>query len=153
MSWQSQCFSPWALVQWELSSHYLKDSCTLALDLPAISQMISLPVYLKLFATTCLLEAPYYYFGAPTSITRNKRLVQIILLNLATHPIVTWLFPWVLAKWGSTYGTSIVIEENFAWITEGLILIGFYRYSWRRGFSLSFFANMTSWWLGLFIFS
>jgi hypothetical protein len=99
---------------------------------------------------TCLLEAPAYLaFGLWAKQKVPRLLIQIVILNLATHPIVFWLVPWLFEKAHQTTGVYLLLGELFAFGVEALILRKWARYPWSLSIVTSVAANLTSWWVGV----
>ena len=68
------------------------------------------------FALTLLLEAPFYAPTLAGSFGARTPLV-ILLLNLATHPIVWFVFPYTSPWW-----TGFAAAELFAWLAEAALV-------------------------------
>ena len=101
---------------------------------------------------TIVLETPWYLFfgwvGRQKMITTIK---QILILNLATHPIVFWVIPFVFNYFSLNALSYIVTAEMFALIIEMFILKFAFKVSWSRSFVASLCANLFSWSMGVWL--
>ncbi|MBY0470837.1 hypothetical protein K2X30_06665 [bacterium] len=123
-------------------------ACSLIQDSPVEAPTLSISRYFLLLVLTCFLEAPVYWFFAK-GLSARARVVQNLLLNLATHPAVTWGLPYLFLK--ARFSTYVWGAEAFAWFVEALILFRLYRYPKGKALAVSALANLTSWWVGLLI--
>lgn len=137
------CYYPWNLLSYE---------CGLVLETSILRSQSSLLFYLGIFLMTCALESIFYFiFGKIQKLTTPNILQQILILNLATHPIVFFFFPYILEKAGSDIFTYIWTAELFAFVVESLILKVRYRYSWMIAILTSGLANLFSWSIGIWL--
>ena len=137
------CYYFWNLPRYE---------CGLVLGTSISSNQVTFFAYLQFFLLTCFLESIFYFFfGKLQKLTSLKILKQIFILNLATHPIVFFIFPYFLEKAGSDIFTYIWSAEFFAFIIEALILKWYYHYPWKRAVWASGLANLFSWSVGVWL--
>ncbi len=133
---------------WNLPSY----ECGLVLGTNISFNKASFAVYLQFFLLTCLFESIFYfYFGKLQKLVLPQILKQIFVLNLATHPIVFFAFPYFLEKMGSDVFTYIWTAELFAFTIEALILKFHYHYCWRKALGASGLANLFSWTVGIWL--
>jgi hypothetical protein len=103
--------------------------------------------WLRAFALTVAIEAavavPLLARAEPHL---ARRLAAVLLVNLATHPLVWFLFPGVAAR--ST--VRLALSEVWALTAEtGAYLVVWPRLGARRAFATSLLANAASFILGL----
>lgn len=132
------CFSPLSLALSYLHPDSVSMICASFLSVPTSPSGIALPYYLFLFALTFLLELPFY---------RSVR--TTLILNLATHPAVIWLFPYLFE--GQERRTMVLWAELFAILLEFVLLFKLFRYPWKRALGLTLVANLFSWWAGQYL--
>jgi hypothetical protein len=101
------------------------------------------------FALTLALEAPWILVGLRSFETRRaRRVLALLFANLATHPLVWYLFPALPL----TRRHSLLGSELWAFAAEWLFYSSYIeRLSFRRSALLSFAANGTSFLLGSLI--
>jgi hypothetical protein len=105
--------------------------------------------YLVIFGWTCALEAPWYLFGLRHLRVSWPRSIFILLFaNLATHPLVTFVFPRISQALGLTLGWGIFAEEIFAPVVEAIVIRKIAKISWPWAILISIAANLFSWWVG-----
>jgi uncharacterized membrane protein len=106
--------------------------------------------WLRAFALTVLIELvialPWLRRAEPRV---GRRLAGIVLANLATHPLVWFLFPGLLVP----YGARIALSELWAFLGETCV----YKFVWptlplQRAALVSLVANGTSFGIGLLLF-
>jgi hypothetical protein len=137
------CYYPWNLFSYE---------CGLVLGTAVGRNHSSFLFYLGVFLLTCSLESIFYFIAAKKQkLTHSKTIEQILVLNLATHPIVFFIFPLLLEKAGSDILTYIWTAELFAFAIEALLLKFRYRYSWTMAILTSGLANLFSWSVGIWL--
>lgn len=137
------CYYPWNLLSYE---------CGLVLGTEVGQNHATLLFYLGIFLLTCSLESIFYFISAKTQKLKNSKIIeQILVLNLATHPIVFFIFPLVLEKTGSRIFTYIWTAELFAFAIEAILLKFRYRYSWTVAILTSSLANLFSWSVGIWL--
>ena len=73
------------------------------------------------------------------------------LMNIATHPIVSWFFPWLMNTLQRPTSNYILLSELFAPLAEAILLRYVFKLSWRLSLLASIFANIFSWWAGLYV--
>lgn len=117
---------------------------------PVSSMDFDFSLYSKYFVTTVLIEAPVYFFALRFLAFKTK-LKLVLSVNLATHPIVFYLFPWVLMHWHLNYGAYVLSAEIFAPLVEGLMIWKIFKVPASAAFAAAFAANIISWWLGILI--
>ena len=71
--------------------------------------------YSGLFFLVNLCEAPIYcYFLRGTGFSALRRLAIVIALNVATHPVVFFLWPQWMRALGATYWQMVMAAEAYA---------------------------------------
>jgi hypothetical protein len=95
----------------------------------------------------CLIAFPLLRRSEPSIL---RRLAAVLLVNLATHPLVWFLFPGLLMP----YGARVALSEIWAVVGEACA----YAVIWpaaglKRAALVSFAANAASFLLGLFVLS
>jgi hypothetical protein len=135
------CYQPWTLA-W----HVLVEAnplCSNQLDTTEFTFALTPLTYLKYFALTCLIEAPFVWlaFG-------RKRAVAItLLLNLSTHPLICFYL--VNQAQGRTFGEFTLAAEGFAFSIEMLIASILTRSLKAPAWILA--ANFVSWTIGSYL--
>jgi len=148
------CYSPWSILKYFFYHGGLDDVCWTILQSPTTSGEGNLIAYVAVFLLTCSLEAPIYFLAAHKwKFKPHQTLHQILVLNLATHPLVYWVFPRVMEalEWRAAY--MVTSAEVFAIVTEALLLKYCWKYSWRWAWGASLIANLFSWWAGSLLLS
>lgn len=144
------CYSPLAILTALFSPKSLSLVCAVGLSQATYFSAMRLPRYLVYFAVTCLLEAPFYIGGA-RQLSPARTLKQILWLNLSTHPLVTFAFPFLFSLAHRQEIQTILTSELFAWTVEAMILRWAYGYSQARALVLSLTANLFSWGMGPYL--
>lgn len=146
----ANCYSPATLLQDYLRPDTIEASCRILLEDAMSPQTMGGGAYLFLFLLTNLLEAPVY--GAALGFTRRS-LLKILILNLATHPLVTWGFSALFTAHQLPVRDYVLVSELFAPTAEALLLQCVFNTSPRRAWLTAFAANLFSWWLGPYLAS
>jgi hypothetical protein len=148
------CYAPDSVFQALVLPDSLSTVCLAVLTSDAVRSHSSFLFYLLIFSLTCLLEAPFY-FAAGRLMGRSVResAKQILLLNLATHPIVFWVIPFAMELLGKNIMAYVLTGEVFAPVVEALILQFWARYPWKYAWITAIAANLFSWWFGLWVLS
>lgn len=108
--------------------------------------------YILLFSLTCLLESPFYlFFSRQNNLTLKKRLLQIFILNLATHPLVHFGISGLGANLSWSIFTYICVAEGFAFSVEIFLLKFIYKYSLKHATMAATTANLCSWSVGVWL--
>src|SRR5690349_20873644 len=94
------CYGPVALSQYFLGS----TACESVLSSPSQTSIPPFFIYLGLFALTCCLEYPIYKFF----LRGHPLVLRVLLINLATHPAVVFVFPLVASYLSATVATSLL---------------------------------------------
>lgn len=142
----TDCITPWMLVLNFFQSHTCGELYFAGLPADSFTFVEYLPYFLK----TYILEFPLYYLLLK-NIKNFKQLLAInLILNIATHPMVFFGFPYLLAFFDADYRTYLVVAEIFAPLTEALVLILVYKISWARAFTVATIANLISWGIGVY---
>ncbi len=142
---------------WHLFVHYLFNDieqllCQIVLDQPVSSFRISFLTYLKIFGLTNLLEWPFYaFFLKRWGVSLKKSIGIVLILNLATHPIVCFVWPALGQAVGASYGQYIIFSEIFAPLIEAVILARLLKKSYVDCFWIALFCNLISWNIGVFL--
>ena len=149
MDWSLLCYSPYSVIQYWVARPTLDEECLALLSAPTWIPDLPLSEYLLYFIITCALEAPFYM--AMRQISWQRRVAAIFILNIATHPLVTFFWPVFLDRWDFTTAGMITTAELFAPLTESLILWLGFKVPAARAFLFAFLANLVSWGLGLYV--
>lgn len=108
--------------------------------------------YLAVFGLTYLFETPFYLiFGRLQKLSYPKILAQILVLNLATHPIVHFGITTLGARLGWSISTYIWVAEAFAFSIEILLLKFLYKYPLKQATIAATTANLCSWSVGVWL--
>jgi hypothetical protein len=144
------CNSPVEIFEFFTGIGRLSSICKLELNSASETYGLSFATYLPYFAMTLLLESPFYvsFLKGRTSTSRGLALVAC---NVATHPIVCFVFPAVAAKYQIAYGTQLLAAEIFASITEAILLWKIWRLPVGVAFTAAIAANLFSWWVGPYL--
>lgn len=126
-------------------------ACRMLLDDSPIPQTMSLDLYVQIFLLTCLLELPIYWRFTRRQLGAFNVFRMLLTLNLATHPAVTWLFPWIFSKTDLMVRDYLLVSELFAIVVETIIITSIYKVRLPKAFVVSLFANLFSWWVGLYV--
>lgn len=104
-------------------------------------------LWAKAFAVTLVAELPVAYFLLrQADVSRARLAFAIVLVNVASHPAVWFVFP----ELGLGYGAAVTLSELWAVGLECLAYrLIFPRLSWRRAGLASLLANAASVALGL----
>jgi hypothetical protein len=146
------CFTPPNVILGLVEPGALEGVCAAIQNDEASATSTAFPVYVAVFAVNALLEAPAYGFAgylnkqAPVAILR-----QILVLNIATHPAVFYLFPLLASRLGWTLLTLTGASEAFAIVVEAALLKLVWNFSWLAAAFASLAANLTSWWVGAYL--
>lgn len=147
----ASCYAPPALLTYFLNLAGSDPNCTSILQAPAEITHIPLALYLTVFLLTCFLESPFYWAVlAKKASPTGSRISAIFLCNLATHPAVCFLIPYLVFLGHGTYAASNAIGEIFAPAVEAFLLIRFWKVFWRPAVAFSIAANLFSWWAGVY---
>lgn len=105
--------------------------------------------WLRAFAITVAVEGLVAVpLLARTEPHLGRRLGALLLVNLATHPLVWFLFPGLAAR----YPVRVVLSEAWALVAEtGGYWVVWPRLGVRRAFVTSLLANAASFVIGLII--
>lgn len=95
----------------------------------------------------CLIFIRFIYKIDCKKITNTKFLLSG-LASMSTLPYIWFVFPIII----SNHQIFIIISELFAFILEAIFYKFYFPLQWKKAFLLSFFANLISFTLGLFIF-
>lgn len=142
------CEYPEILLIYFLNPAKLPASCQLQLSWLAVAETFSLSYFLYFFATL-ILEGPIYWiFLRPA-----KWWKPFLLGNLLTHPLVFFFFPWMASKLDWTHAVDLGVSQIFAWVVEGIVVGVFLKGNFKKGFLVSFIANLFSWRFGAWFLS
>jgi len=103
--------------------------------------------YFPLFLLTNCLELPFYFYTFRGQALAHK-LGRLLLLNLATHPLVALGFPQFFALAGYPRAWALFSSELFAPALEAGLLVGLWRVPLRHAALTAFAANLFSWEIG-----
>ena len=97
-------------------------------------------------AATALIEAIFWYFAGFRSI---KFEILIVILNIISNLSLNIAFLYIPQK-----NLNILISEIFVILFEFIVIKAFFkRYCWQTLLKFTFFANLTSYFLGFLYFS
>jgi hypothetical protein len=149
----NECFAPFYLLLGLAAPDRLGLMCRAAQAAAAETNDVSLSAYAAVFLLNCLLEAPAYWL-AGRKLGRSHREIagQVVLLNLATHPLVYYGFPHVASTAEWSWLTMVTLCEIFAFTMEAVLLRIVWRYSWPMAIFASTAANFTSWQTGALLY-
>ena len=145
----ASCLSPVSILLAIIKRDALDTGCYFVLFSPTEMSNPRIGQYLFYFGMTLLLETPIYWFASRQ--TYFARIAQILILNLATHPLVIYGFPFFMSLLDRPHWETVFLSEMFAWILEALLLTRFFGYSTGRAVKISMSANLVSWWVGLYV--
>lgn len=139
-----ECFYPINLV--------LDPVCAELSSIPIGSSNSTIWYYIAIFGLTYLLESPFYFiFGRIQKLTVPKILSQVLILNLATHPMVHFGISALGVRLGWSITNYIWIAEIFAFSVE-IFLLGFlFKYPWKYATMAAVAANLCSWSVGVWL--
>lgn len=107
--------------------------------------------YLKFFAMTLALELPMYHRLLPLMSFKRKAAAALVV-NVATHPLIFFVFPLLLKSLGGTYFQYLVAAEVFAPVAEALVLWKAFGVGFKRAGTAALIANLFSWGIGALLF-
>jgi hypothetical protein len=110
-------------------------------------------LYLKGFGLTLLLEAPIYAWFLRERLGFLRKSLFILAVNVATHPMIWFVFPELFSKFEADIGAYVIFSELFAPLVEGLLLKFAFGISSRFAFVGAAVANLFSWWIGAYLIS
>ncbi|HOB26496.1 MAG TPA: hypothetical protein PKG93_05065 [Bacilli bacterium] len=90
-------------------------------------------------------------FALLIGIRDKKDLINVLLVNIITNPIVTSLSFTIDIYYRNYYLISIIILELLAWLTESLIYRKYLNYKKINPFIISLILNAASYFIGIII--
>jgi hypothetical protein len=110
--------------------------------------MMPIGAWARAFALTCVIEVPVVVWATrdaePSAL---RRVVIAVVGQLATHPLVWFVFPYLP---GITGWTSFVASELYATVLEAILYaVAWPRVGTARAFGISAVANAASLAVGL----
>lgn len=102
--------------------------------------------YLVVFGLTMLLEAPFYI-----ALAKRKFLLPLIFCNLATHPFIYWILPWLGVRFEWSFAEVMLAAEVFAPVVEILLAVFVFKLKARFAVPLIILGNLFSWWVGIYL--
>lgn len=170
MTPENMCVTPWGLFYHILIGYDGENICFNYLNSTVVIDPVGALTYIKYFLTTLFLEFPIYYWllrnqtlilsknlgqRLPQSFLRfnqlRKIIVTSILINLATHPIVFFVFPYMSGKGDWTFTTYLLVAEVFAPIVEAVILKFLFKLPVQKAAMAAILANLFSWTVGVLL--
>jgi hypothetical protein len=121
--------------------------CDQALNSPVAPTPFLPAEYLRAFATTCALEAPFY-LGLLRSRGAGRALLILFGSNVLTHPLVYFAFPAAFARAGASYAAFLAAAEAFAALVEIIFVCKVGRRPLVASAAWIGAANLASWWIG-----
>ena len=144
----STCNDPLTLALFWLGPEIIVPQCDWFLRGTVTATIFEPLGYLKTFALTNLLEAPFYFWLLREHSVRVRG-TALFSANLLTHPIVYFLLPYGFSLLGASYGTFLAVGEGFALLSEIALLRVVWKTSLSRTTLLIFLGNLFSWWVGV----
>ena len=147
------CTDPATLAQYFIAPEHLSFTYRFVLSQPITTNVIPDALsYLPVLIKTLAFEAPIYLILLRwKKFTWSASLLHILLLNLLTHPVVVFALPTYFSQNGYSYAAYLGSAELFALYVEAFYLWSLCKVSPKMAFNFSLLANITSWWLGLYI--
>ncbi len=103
-------------------------------------------VMLKCLLCTIIIEL---IVGIIIGIREKKDIINIVLVNIMTNPLVTSIPIYFYLKYGINARIAIlVLLEVFAVLIEGVVYYKFFRFRKTNGFIVSLILNMSSYFIG-----
>jgi len=141
------CYGPVQLMNFLLNSPSSPELCQKILSSPQEFHTPSVGIYFLLFGLTFFLELLVLCL-----FYRDKNFLKILqwtlLVNLSTHPLVVFLFPWLAEGMGLSVGVVLFFSEIYAILFEAAVLRHFKGGQWKPWLA-TFTSNLISWGLGL----
>ena len=147
------CLGPVSVAAFLAGASSVPFDCQVMLSSVDAPQAWTIAEYAPIFAWTCLLEAPFFVGFALRKGTGWPRAVALLAAaNLATHPVVTFVFPLIAESnsWPIVYST--LGKEAFAPLVETLLVRKITKAGWLASLLIAFAANLFSWWIGSLLF-
>lgn len=147
MNLMTECFTPLSLLMnWFQHS----PQCTEVYQTSIVTDASGFWGYLGIFGMTFLTELPIYFLFLYRYSSFLRILLINFILNIATHPVVFLLMPWLFQKWDLSYLQYILIAEFFAPAIEALILRKLFKMDWSAAIAAALIANLFSWTVGVY---
>ena len=147
------CYSPRGLVEYLLAPKALSAECIHLMN--TVSTDVSLPDmshYFFILCLTALLEFPFYFVLLADKHKHFRNIALTTLLcNLATHPIVYLIVPYLGKHYGISYGNMLGIAEVFAPLTEILLMTMVFKNKKKSTWALIILGNIFSWGVGIYL--
>ncbi len=147
------CYTPAGVFKYFFAHDLVEAGCRISLE--SVAVQIDYPAfshYLWVFFLTCLLESPFYYLALKKQHPKILKVILILLTcNLATHPIVYFLLPYLGLKENLQYIYVLIGAEIFAPLVEIFLIVLFFRANKIGASGLIFIANIFSWWIGVYL--
>lgn len=134
------------LYQW-IVGYSKSHVCYAILTQPMWIPEVTIGEYTKYFLATVALEFPVYFLLL-RDVSRAKKLLVTVLVNVVTHPFVFLVLPKIIVNGQRSYSEYALIAETFAPFAEGLILTLWLRQGGLRGLAIAVAANLFSWTIG-----
>ena len=144
------CQSPLTLFFSLIHPESVTEHCELILKLPVEQTPFNLKTYLIAFGQTCALELPFY-FRTLKGFSIAQRFKILVLANLATHPAIYFLFPFIFASVQLSYLSYMAAAEFFAPAVETLLLVYCWKVPAKRAILGIILANLFSWGVGAWL--
>ncbi|MEI6399299.1 MAG: hypothetical protein WCO71_11060 [Pseudomonadota bacterium] len=143
------CATPLGVTAWVIDQSALSDHCLSIMKFPAALIQVPLEDYPKYLIGTLSLEAMVLFpimlrlkFGFREIIT------ALLVVNLATHPVLCFLAPRVFGALGASYVIYLATSELLVIFVEGFLLRRFFGLSKWWAFIASVTTNGFSWTAG-----
>jgi hypothetical protein len=144
------CQTPATLVQFFFAKASLSPECLWALLVGPRPRSTTLGEYALVYFFTCLIEFPFYWLGLRNRCGLVKIAWVTLVLNLATHPLIYFLFPLLVFRLHGGSYQSLLASEVFAPVVEAMLLYGITRLNVITVVASSVVANLCSWWIGAY---
>lgn len=93
-----------------------------------------------------LLEAPFYF-----SLAKRQFWKQLIICNLATHPFIYWILPWLGVQYEWSFAEVLLSAEIFAPLIEVALAVFVFKQRALLAVPLIILGNLCSWWVGVYL--
>ncbi len=143
------CNTPLDLFYTYFIPEKVSERCSYLGLLPVTPTAFHAAIYLGAFGLTLLLEFPFYFFALGKMPFRRKLMV-LLLANLATHPAIYFLFPWLGSLLNVNYQNYLLFAEVFVPLVEAFLIIKFWKVPIVKGLFWMLLANLASWWIGAY---
>lgn len=147
----SVCNTPFDFLLYFLIPERLSETCFAKLDYPITSAYVpNLQWGVVAFICTFTIELLLLWLLNRQFIPFKKIALTTFTVNVITHPIVFFFFPWLWRFFEGRYVTLLGTAELFAFATEAVLITLLLRNTYVKGSLHSIFINTSSWWIGAY---